>query len=262
MEIQSPVNKPTYEEAYPEIESIVSKRRASWTYLSLMEWSDVKQELLMRAYTEWHRFNPEVGPLQNWLNTLITNRLFNLRRDLLLRTARPCIGGGKTNGKSCVYNTGNDSCSLTPSKTQCAECPVFAKWEREKKAQHHVKNQVSLENHAQEVHSKPDDSADIEGVREWLHTAMLGELSRWEGRVYRLVIIQEIAPSEVAEILTREVARRKRPPSAVEQYSYTAILGYRRMFRGMMRTFLLREGHIGEEHMDPNRNKHRQLSHE
>jgi len=57
------------------------------------------------------------------------------------------------------------------------------------------------------------------------------------------------------------VAKRKRPPAAHEQYTYSAILTYNRMFKGMMRALLLRQGHIGPEHMDPHRNRHRQLSH-
>lgn len=248
------VGKPSFEQAYPEVARIVQSRRNAWTYLSMMPWEDVSQELLIRAYSKWEQFDPAKGPLENWLNTLITHALHNLRRDLLLRTSRPCIGGGKANGKMCEFNRGGDSCAYTPSRTQCAECPVYAKWEKSKQYQHNVKSQVSLENHIQEVHNMPDDSVDTETVRHWVHREILRELSRWEGRIFRLTIIQELPPTRVVEILSREVAKRKRPLKSDEQYNYSAILQYKRMFKGMMRVALLRGGYIGEEHMDPNRN--------
>lgn len=256
------IYKPTFEEAYSEIERITSKRRAAWTYLSIMEWDDVKQEILIRAFQKWDLYDPAL-PLENWLNTLITRVLHNLRRDTLLRTARPCIGGGKTNGKACIYNLGGDACRLTASGTQCAECPVYAEWQKQRQFQHHIKNQVSLENHVQEVHNKPDESLDVERIREWLHNEMLTkELTQWEGRVFRLTIIKEVPPAKAAEILTREISKRKRAPRADEQYTYSAVLAYNRTFRGMMRQLLLREGYIGEEHMNPHRNRNRALTHD
>lgn len=254
-----PIVKPTFEAALPEIMRIVASRRGSWAYISIMPWEDVSQHLLMRAFQKWPLYDPAKGPLENWLNTLISRELINLRRDLYLRTAKPCVGGftGRANGKHCEYNLGGDACAFTRSKVQCAECPVYAKWQRERESQHHVKAQVSLENHTQEAHNMPDDSIDVMAIKEWLHKAMLAELTRWEGRVYRLSIVQELPPAQVVEILEKEVAKRKRPLAAQEGYTYGHILQYNRTFRGMMRVLLLREGHIGPEHMDPNRNRRR-----
>jgi hypothetical protein len=242
--------KPTFEEAYPELARIVAKRRNSWSYISIMQWEDVSQILLLRLYVKWHLYDPVKGNgelakrLEKWANTVITRAIMTLKRDTLGRWSRPCIGGGKANGLHCAYNKGGETCSLTPSGTQCAECPTYAKWQREREAQLHVKSQVSLENHAQEVSNVQCDFIDIEGVRDWLNEAMLKELTRWEGRVYRLSIVQSLSPAKVSEILAAEVKQRKRPPGPTEQYSYSAVLQYNRMFRGMMRLHLEREGYI------------------
>lgn len=249
--------KLTFDEVYPELERIVSSRRAAWTYVSLMEWQDVAQELFIRLYRKYPQYDPTKGPLEHWANTLISNAFKNLRRDLYLRTAPPCIGGGKANGKHCAYNGGGESCSYTPSKIQCAECPLYAKWQREREAQHHAKSQVSLENHTQEVSNVQCDFVDIEGVRDWVYKTMLKELSRWEGRVFRLVIIKALPPAKVAEMLAAEVARRKRPPAPHEQYSYSAVLVYARQFRGCMRVLLYREGYISEANINPKKSNRR-----
>lgn len=248
--------KPTFEQAYPEIARIVARRESSWTYLSIMPWEDVSQELFIRINEKWGLYDPEKAPkLEHWVNTVITRALLNLRRDTHLRYARPCIGGGKTNGKSCSFNTGGDSCSYTPSGRQCEECPVFKEWKERREAQHHVQSTVSLENHAQEVHSMPSDTMDTDAIEAWLHEQMLKELTRWEGRVYRLLIMRHVPPAEASEQLASEVAKRKRPPAQHEQFSYHACLQYARQFRGMQRVLLHRQGYIGDQHLLPPRKR-------
>lgn len=75
------LNKPTFNEAYPEIERIVSSRRGAWTYLSILPWEDVHQELLIRIYNKWDKYDPEKAPkLENWINTVVTNALYGLIR--------------------------------------------------------------------------------------------------------------------------------------------------------------------------------------
>lgn len=256
--------KRSFEEVYPELQAIIARRRGAWVYVSVMEFADVAQILILRLWLKYPLYDPARGNgppekrLEKWANRLISNAIQNLCRDVGgRRLQKPCVGGGAANGKSCTYNLGADSCSYTPSRMQCAECPLYAKWEKERKAQHYVKAQVSLENHTQEVHSKPDDSIDVAAIKDWLHGAMLAELTRWEGRVYRLSIMQELPPARVVEILQKEVTKRKRPLAEQEGCTYGHILQYNRTFRGMMRQVLLREGHIGPEHMDPNRNRRR-----
>ncbi len=256
-----------FEDVYPQLQAIIARRRGAWVYVSIMEWADIAQILSLRLWTKYPLYDPARGQgtpekrLEKWANRLITNAVQNLCRDVGgRRLARPCVGGGSANGKRCTKNLGAETCSYTPSRIQCAECPLYAKWERERKAQHYAKAQVSIENHTQEVYNQPGDSTDVAAVKEWLHTTMLSELSRWEGRIYRLSIMQELPPARVVDILAKEVAKRKRPLAPQEGCTYGHILQYNRTFRGMMRICLLREGHIGPEHMDPNRNRRRRVA--
>ncbi len=249
------VYKPTFDEAYTEIARIVSSRRGGWTYLSILPWEDVSQELFIRIYQKWHLYDPIKAPhFENWVNTLISNAFLNLRRDHYLRLAKPCVGGGMTNGKSCAYNQGGDLCGFTRSGKQCAECPVFAEWEKKRKYQFNVKAQVTIENHSQEVSNIQRDFVDYDNIKIGLDKAMLKELTRWEGKIYKALFQRNMTPTQVSEWLEKDAKTRKRPLGPHEQTSYQNVLRLQRDFKQMMHEVLRRQGHIDDEWMDrPNR---------
>lgn len=237
--------KPTFEEAYPEIAQIVSKRRRDWVYLSILPWEDISQTLLLRIFTKWHLYDPAKAPkLEHWVNTVITHALANLVRDQWSRFSKPCSGGGKANGKPCTFNQGGDSCGYTKSGLQCVECPLYAEWTLRRQHIFHLKSNVALENHAQEVSNIQDDFSDINEVKNQLDTAMLKELSRWEGKIYRALFQKHLTPIQTCEWLLKEASKRKRPLGSHEPTSYTAVLTLQREFKGMMKEWLRREGHI------------------
>jgi len=237
-------DKPSFEECYPEIARIVATRRPDWTYVSVMPYDDVAQELFLRISTKWHLYNPAKAPkLEHWVNTLITNAFFNLRRDVR-RFARPCINSDKNSGRYCSYNLGGDACAYTASKIQCNECPLYAEWAKKRQHQMHSQSYVALENHAQEVSNIQGDFTDAGPIKEWLDEQMLKELNRWEGKVYRALWIRNMTPAETSAWLIKEAAQRKRPLGPNEPASYQACLTYRREFEQMMKAFLRRAGHI------------------
>lgn len=243
---KSSAPKPTFEEAYPEIAIIVAKRRGDWTYVSIIPWQDISQDLLLHINKKWHLYNPAKAPkLEHWVNTVISNALLNYRRDKgNQRWTRPCVGGGKSNGKSCVYNQGGDSCAYTSSGIQCSQCPLYAEWEKRRQHLFHLKSNVALENHAQEVSNMQGDFSDIEGVKNSLDAAMVKELTRWEGKIYRALFQKHLTPNETCEWLLKEASKRKRPLGPNEPTSYSAVLTMQREFKGMMKEWLRREGHI------------------
>ena len=237
--------KPTFEEAYPEIETIVSKRRGEWTYLSIMPWEDVRQDITLRILEKWHLYDPNKAlKMEHWVNTLISNALINLKRDTFGRFSKPCCGGGKANGKTCVFNQGGDSCGYTKSGLQCDECPLYAEWVTKRQHIFNIKSSVSLEHHAQEVSNMQGDFSNIDDIKNQLDIAMLGELSRWEGKIYRALFQKHFTPIQTCEWLFKEASKRKRPLGSHEPTSYTAILTLQREFKGMMKEWLKREGHI------------------
>ncbi len=240
-----------FEQAHPELAIIVERRRGAWAYLSIMDWQEVSHLLMVRLWSKYHLYDPSRAnkaarnPLENWANRVITHALLNMRRDIgLQRFSRPCIGGGKANGKMCEYNRGADLCAYTTSKVQCAECPLYAEWQKVRQHQLHIKSTVALENHSQEVNNIQSDFVDTDEIKEWLDQEMLKELTRWEGRVYRLLFVDHLSPTDSSVKLIAAAKKRKLPLSAEDQTSYQAVLVYRKRFTEMMKEILVRAGHI------------------
>jgi hypothetical protein len=121
---------------------------------------------------------------------------------------------------------------------------LYAEWAKKRQHLSHIKTNVSLENHAQEVSNMQDDFSDIGVIKAALDKAMLKELSRWEGKIYRCLFQKHLSPTDTCAWLIKEAAKRKRPLSLAEQTSYSAILALQREFKGMMKEWLHREGHI------------------
>lgn len=234
---------PTFEASYPEIQRIVQSRRGAWKHLSLMTWEEVKAAVVSRIWMQWRYYNPDRGPLENWCNTVISNALKNLVRDLRGRWERPCLGGGKANGSSCVHNLGGTTCEVTPSRTQCSECPLYADWAKTRQHQFNIKSTVALNNHAQEVSSVQGDFCDVEEVEETMHRQMRANLTRWEHRIYVMLYVEHLSPAETGVRLEALVKTWKRAPRADEEYGYQFILGKQRWFRELMKDALAREGY-------------------
>ena len=235
--------KPSFEESYAEINKIVQSRRSAWTYVSLMEWNDVSAILIERVWKKWDTFNPLRGPLENWVNTLISRALMNLRRDLLLRWSRPCVGGWNAKGKTCVHNLGGDSCEITKSHKQCAECPIYADWKVVREHQLNIKSTVALDNHAQEVSNKPEDFCDVEAIKELVDQQMKANLTMWEYRLYDALYIRHLSPGETGLELQAVVKTWKRLPREDEQWGYQFVLTKQRWFKELMFEVLKREGY-------------------
>lgn len=234
---------PTFEEAYPQIKKIVWSRKGAWTYISLMEWQDVSAILIERVWTKWETFKPDKGPLENWVNTVVTRALLNLRRDLLLRWSRPCL-------KGCTHNLGGDSCEVTKSRTQCAECPLYADWEKTRKHQFNIKSTVALENHSQEVSNMPHESFDVEAMKTLVDGQMKANLTTWEYRVYHSLYVRHLKPAKVSEELQALVKTWKRAPREDEGTTYQFVLTKQRWFRELMFSILKREGYDLEATLD------------
>jgi hypothetical protein len=207
-----------------------------------MEWNDVASICTTRIWKKWHLYDPS-RPLENWCNALISNELKNLKRDLHGRFSRPCVGGGKANGSSCVHNLGGNTCEITKSRTQCAECPLYREWEKTRRYVFNIKSTVALENHAQEVSNMPEEHFDSDAVQKALHAEMRANLTQWEWHVYHGLYILHLKPNAVSERLQAIIKTWKRAPRTDEQWSYQFILDKQHWFRELMMEALKRQGY-------------------
>lgn len=190
------MSKITFEKNIDFIKQQISKRKSTWR-LSTIDWEDVEIQLLTRIWQKFHLYREEDGPLEHWLNRVISNFIKNLLRDNLTKFSRPCILG-------CIYNLGGISCGFTKSKTQCGECKLYANWQKKKESQFNIKSSLPLENHSQEINNKQSDFIDIDKAKKVIDEKIKNKLDRRERKIYKMLFISYMTPQEVSDTLKEE----------------------------------------------------------
>ncbi len=185
-----------FNELLPRIRVIVSKRKGSWT-LSTLPWEDVESILITRIYRQLPRYDVR-RPFDNWANRLISNEISNLLRDKIYRFERPCITANPAGGQ-CAYNQGHDRCGFTSNGKQCAECPLYAKWQKKKEFAHNLQSSLPLESHAQEVHSPENQFFDVAGALPTIHRKVMAQLNKHDAKVYHMLFVDHLSMEEVSK---------------------------------------------------------------
>jgi RNA polymerase sigma factor (sigma-70 family) len=182
-----------FEERYDIIATEIAKRRPRWQLSSLahMDFDDVSQILLTHIYKQWDLWD-QSRPLVNWLNTVISNHMCNIIRNVYGNSAPPC--------RKCKLNLGGDLCDFTKSGIQCSECPAYAKWEKSKKNSHALKMATSLDD-PNFVHSQLPEASltSLDEASERLHEKIVKHLTKTQAKIYDMLYIQNLSEKEVAE---------------------------------------------------------------
>jgi RNA polymerase sigma factor (sigma-70 family) len=201
----------SYEDQYEIIEEELNKRKGRWFLKSLawMDYDDVKQIIRMHLYKKWDLWDQE-RPLKPWLNRIISNQLKNILRNHYSNFARPCL--------NCPFNQSGIAesdvkgmCGFTSSRTQCNECPLFAKWEKTKKSAFDVKMPVAIESHIHEIESEASFSFGIEDAEQRLHDEMKKALPAKNYEIYIMLFVENLPEEEIAKKLgyrTTETGRK------------------------------------------------------
>jgi RNA polymerase sigma factor (sigma-70 family) len=194
---------PTYEDYSDVIDTEIAKRRNKWnlTALAWMDFDDVSQIIRIHIYKKWTLYDSSKSILP-WINRIISNQLKNLIRNHYGNFARPCL--------RCAAAEGEDLCTIYTK--QCAECPLYAHWEKFKKRAHDTKLALPLENHTKEVSSKFEDSIDIEKTAEHMHERMELILKPLEWQVYKFLYIEGKDEKELAKTLGYSTSEKNRGP--------------------------------------------------
>jgi len=192
----------SYEEKSEVIDTALKKRVRQWHLyaISWLDYDDVCQLIRTHIFVKWDLWD-QARPLEPWINRIITNKIYNLLRDNYSSFARPCINC--KHNQSTERETGQDDslCSLTKSGTQSDECDLFAKWQKTRMHAYNVKIPVSLEFHAHERHTSPEDHLCIDDAAKRLHSEMRKSLSSKHFFIYKMLFIDGLTDPEVARIL-------------------------------------------------------------
>lgn len=184
----------TFEESYAKIEEVVDRKRYQWTFnASLMEsFEDFKMQTLSHIHNKWHLYNQNKS-LGAWVNTVTANQFKNKLRNIYLGTASPC--------NICPCRQGDDLCSLF-GEQKSANCGVYSDWfSSNKRHKHLARMPLAMENHHNEVNSKPSDSYNVESAAIELHSKMKPRLTPSEWDIYELLYIKNLSEDDAVRQL-------------------------------------------------------------
>jgi len=197
-------DKPTFEESIAFIDKEIIKRRGKWNLTSLhwMDYDDVSQIIRIHINDKWHLYDAS-KPLGPWVNRIISNQIKNLIRNNYGNFSRPCL--------KCEASRPNNGCDIY--ETQCAECPLYAKWEKTKKSAYEIKIPLALDDHIHEV--KPitfEENINLQKFAENLHEEMRRKLKSNEWIVYKGLFVDNKSEEEVAKSMGFKSNEKNRAP--------------------------------------------------
>jgi RNA polymerase sigma factor (sigma-70 family) len=194
-----------YEDLHEDIEDMLRRYRAKWqlTAIAWMDYDDVCQQIRLHIFQKWHLWNQE-RPFNPWVSTLIGNQIKNMVRNNYTNFAKPCI--------RCPHNMGGDSCSLTKSGLQDFSCEIFKNWKNKKESAYNLKLPLSLEEPSIiniECNKNNVNYFDSAGK---LHEKILSNLNPKNAEIYRMLYIENLSESEVAEKFGFKLDKSKKKP--------------------------------------------------
>ena len=198
---EEPKTNFSYSDKSEAIDRELKKRRGKW-FLNSVTWfdfDDVCQIIRAHIFNKWHQWDQR-RPLEPWLNRIISNQLKNILRNHYSNFVRPCL--------NCPFNTSGASsgkvgslCGFTPSGLQDSSCPLYAKWEKTKKAAYDIKMAVTIDKEQSQCFNIKSDVFNIDHAVAKLHEEMKASLPEKQFYVYKLLFIEHREEEEVAKML-------------------------------------------------------------
>jgi DNA-directed RNA polymerase specialized sigma24 family protein len=201
-DLGKPKSNFSYAEKAVEIDKELHKRRAKWflTSIAWFDFDDVCQIIRAHIFAKWDHWD-QARPLEPWVNRIISNQFKNILRNHYSNFVRPCLNCPFNNSENSSPTRVGSHCGFTPSGLQCAECPLFAKWEKTKKSAYDIKMAVTLEAEQTQVLRLQSDSFDIISAERKLHAEMQLHLPSKQFYIYKLLFIEHREEDEIAELL-------------------------------------------------------------
>ncbi|MDO8609362.1 MAG: hypothetical protein Q7R95_02350 [bacterium] len=180
-----------FEANYEIFNTEIEKRRRKWTLKAIpsIEFEDIKQILLRHLFIKIDLYDSSKSPLSHWTNTILSNQLSNLLRNLFYNHSRPCL--------KCACILPDNGCELY--KEQTNKCPLYAIWEKGKKSANDIKLPLPICNHETEVFDLPSQEYNYEKAAEKLHQEMCKILKPHEWTVYKMMFIFFMTDAQIAK---------------------------------------------------------------
>lgn len=224
-----------YKENLHIIDSLLERKRRVWQLKALawMDFDDVAQMIRLHIYNKWDKWD-QARPFGPWCNRVIGSQMKNISRDNYSNFVRPCV--------SCPFNQskgsidGENLCGYTKSGHQTRECPMYAKWEASRKNAYDVKLPLPLENHSNEVFSRPEDlSLDIEDCMKKLKVHMKKHFNKRYLKAYEMLYQDKKSDEEVASFMGYRTSEEGRTAG------YRQIKNLKQMFTAKAKEIIFEE---------------------
>lgn len=183
----------TYEDKSAELDEILAKYRPKWKLdaLAWLDYSDVCQIIRMHVWKKWHLWD-QTRPFKPWAAMVISHQMMNLVRNNYSNFARPCL--------KCPFFMGSDGCGFTKSGIQDQECEIFAKWKKKKEQAYNLKLALPIEDGGHLGESLMEDNIDFGKAEKKMHKHVMAQLSGRHLEIYKLLFIENMEDSEIAQI--------------------------------------------------------------
>ncbi len=166
-----------------------------------MDFDDVSQIIRVHIFKKWHLYDQSKS-LAPWINTLISNQIKNLIRNNYGNYCRPCLKCAAAESESLCYIYG----------TQNSSCPLFAQWEKTKKAAYLTKLPSPLESVEHETENMELQEFDFDTILKRLNKQLKKKLKVNEWIVYENLYLKNKTEQEVAKILGYKTSEKNRSP--------------------------------------------------
>ena len=140
--------------------------------------------------------------IEPWINTIISNQLKNLIRNNYGNYSKPCV--------RCGAAEANDRCAIYSE--QCSACPLFAKWEKTKKAAFNLKRCQSTDENQNTIANREDESYTLEKNIQSLNEKMHLLLKPNEHKFYILFYLEKNTEEVVAKKMGFTTGEKNRKP--------------------------------------------------
>ncbi len=184
----------TFEDKIQEIDALISKKRGRW-FLAYPHFDDVSQILRRHLWIKFEMWD-QTRPFVKWASKVCDSQIKNIIRNNYGKVAPPCYG--------CDFDAGGALCTLNKSGTKCAECPLYAKWEKKKQAGYRIKFASSIEFMSENGGSVPVESIenfDLGQSIEAFHERMKAVLPEKLYKIYTMFYIEGKTDEEVSKTL-------------------------------------------------------------
>jgi len=211
----------SFEECYDAIDKEIKKRKPRWLLNRLMDYEDVSQVIRNHIFIKWDQWD-QSRTLLPWINRVITHQTKNIVRNIYSCYSKPC---SKCEANEERYGGGEGLCRIY--KTQCADCPLYAKWEKSKKNAQNINLAESYDGQENYIKTIEDDSYKADNLYknlDLIHISIMAKLTPAQKKVYKYLYIDHKDKLETAKLMGYRTKEASRDPG------YKAIEKFKKIF--------------------------------